>query len=134
MRCVNRRQFIIAKTKYEREDFLHRKLMDKYYLSYQYELKVRQENDTILIGHAFSCVKEGEPDISDALNHMHEWAGRWIVIKDKMLFMDACGTLGVFYFKDNEGDIICSSSLRLIEEMFPGKIFQRNIVTKYGSH
>lgn len=119
MKRINRRQFIIAKAKYYGDDFVQERLNDNYYLSYQRELDIQHVDDTFLIGKAFSCIQRGKVELNNALTHMYEWAGRWVLITDNMLFLDACGTLGVFYLKDNEGNIICSSSLKLIEEMFP---------------
>ncbi len=115
MSNVDRRQFYIANQPLVRDDFKTLALSCGLILSYHHELKVTVAGDNVLLGHAFSCIKE-EIDISNGVNEMHEWSGRWVLITKDALYLDACGTLGVFYGRDENGNMTLSSSLHLLSE------------------
>ncbi len=121
MKAVNNRQFIIMKAKYEDAGFEHVQLSCGLFLSYQKNLSIKTYDDKVLLGNAFHCKKTGDIVLDDAsLSDMRNWAGRWILISGNELYMDACGTLGVFYGYDESGSPVCSSSIALASEMIPG--------------
>ena len=45
------------------------------------------------------------------------WVGRWILVGDGKLHLDASGLLGCFYGKDSEGEIWVSSSVALLTQI-----------------
>lgn len=119
MQVIDRRQFIIMDHPYEREDFKNITLQNGSILSYHEELPIQILGSTVLIGLAFSSTGE-KVDLCNALEERYHWAGRWILIHDDQLYLDPCGSLGVFY--GFSGDrLICSSSLRLITSQISTK-------------
>lgn len=115
---VGKRQFILAREAVEAQGWTSEKLSSGYILSWENHLKVLVSADKIvcLIGHCWSVVEEGY-DVSRALtmsrdailNEEKTWSGRYLLIIGDEIYLDASGTLGVFY----DGEII-SSSLSLI--------------------
>ena len=110
------RQFVLSRRRFERHGFRHLELPDGFVLSFHPDLRVRATPDrrTVLLGLAWSC-DPAVPDplaaaatcgTEDALERVLDaWCGRWILLRDGKLRMDACGLLGVF-FRDGE----CSST------------------------
>lgn len=120
--CIHTRQFILSRRRFDRHDFRHLELPDGFILSYHPDLRVRATSDrrTVLLGLAWSC----DPAVPDPLSAaaacetdgalervLDAWSGRWLLLRDGRLRMDACGLLGVFF---RGGD--CSSSLALLDE------------------
>ena len=119
---VHARQFVLSRRRLERPGFRHLELPDGFVLSFHPGLRVRATPDrrTVLLGLAWSC----DPDVPDPLaaaaacetdealeRVLDVWSGRWILLRDGRLRMDACGLLGVFFRGAD-----CSSSLALLGE------------------
>lgn len=119
MQVVDRRQFIIMNRPYERENFKNISLGNGLILSYHEELPVKIQDKTILLGLAFSSIAE-TIDLNNPINDRYHWAGRWVLIHNGNLYLDPCGSLGVFYSLSNDS-LICSSSLRLMAEQTGAK-------------
>jgi GT2 family glycosyltransferase len=120
--CTHARQFVLSRRRFERPGFRHLDLPDGSVLSFHPDLRVRATPDrrTVLLGLAWSCA----PDVPDPLaaaaacqsdgeleRVLDAWSGRWILLRDGRLRMDASGLLGVFYRNTD-----CSSSLALLGE------------------
>jgi len=115
MERVDRRQFIIMRKKYERDDFKYINLSCGLILSYHQDLQVTRNGDFILLGNAFSC-KEKEIVLSEtSVDEMQYWAGRWILITPDRIYLDSCGHMGLFYHVD-EDNVVLSSSLHLLTD------------------
>lgn len=119
MQVIDRRQFIIMDHPYKREDFKNISLSNGMILSYHEELPVRIKNNTILLGLVFSSIGE-TIELNDPIKERYHWSGRWILIHNGNLYLDPCGSLGVFYSFLNE-TMICSSSLRMLVEQTGAK-------------
>lgn len=119
---LHAKQYIIAPEPFNHKGFRHIHLPNGLILSYQASLRVRTTPDkkTILIGLAWSC----EESIIDPLETiancktadnlesvLSTLSGRYIVIRDSQLYLDASGLLGCFYGKD-----CYSSSLALLTQ------------------
>ncbi|PZD74129.1 hypothetical protein C1752_01449 [Acaryochloris thomasi RCC1774] len=50
------------------------------------------------------------------------WAGRWILLDEKMLYLDASGLLGCFYGQTSEGKTWASSSAALLAEVLSAEV------------
>ena len=129
---VDRRQFIIARTGIRPGEFKQLELPCGYVLSYHPELKVTVANENVLLGHAFSCNEDGNLHLADdPVNEMRNWAGRWVLITKDALYMDACGTLGVYYASNDKSGPYLSSSLHLLSEVL-GCSWDADYQIKYG--
>jgi|GEM_PF-5567667 len=98
----HRRQFIITTDR--KHDALNalpsfrtKQLSDGLFLHFDEELIVTEDQDRLILGR---MLREGD--------------GRYVVIKDGWLSLDASGSLGVHYSLD--GDVICSSSPILLQK------------------
>ena len=120
--CVHARQFVLSRRRFDGHGFRHLELPDGFVLSYHPELRVRATPDrrNVLVGLAWSCdgaapdplaAAAACPDDESLERVLDSWSGRWILLRDGRLRMDACGLLGVFF---RGGD--CSSSLALLCE------------------
>ena len=120
--CAHARQFVLSRRRLDRPGFRHLDLPNGFVLSFHSDLRVRATLDRrhVLLGLAWSC----DPAVSDPLaaaaacgtdealeSVLDDWSGRWVLLRDGRLRMDACGLLGVFF---HGGD--CSSSLALLGE------------------
>lgn len=135
MSVVNRKQFIIMRKPYEDDEFITLELDNGYILSYHKELKVQVSEKNILLGYAFSSEKECEIRLDNgAIENTYGWAGRWVLITDNKVYMDAIGSLGVFYTTDNENGYICSSSLGLISNVAKDAEWNSDYILKRGNY
>ena len=130
MIVVDRRQFIIMRDRYVRDDFLFCTLSCGLVLSYHKDLNIVEKNGNILLGYAFSADDE-EVDLTyKPEEKMAFWAGRWILITPDALYLDACGHMGIFYAY-HKGEVVLSSSLHLISTIV-GTNWVANHVLKRG--
>jgi GT2 family glycosyltransferase len=118
--CPHARQFVLSRRRFDYPGFRHLELPNGFVLSFHPGLRVRATPDrrTVLLGLAWSC----DPSVPDPLaaaaacptdddleRLLDSWSGRWILLRDGRLRMDACGLLGVFFRGAD-----CSSSLALL--------------------
>lgn len=118
MQVVDRRQFIIMKEPYIREDFRHIILTNGLILSYQNDLHVlaNEKKGIYLLGWAFGINSNDIILDENCIDNKRYWAGRWILIYKSKIYLDCCGTLGCFYY-NNHNKVIISSSLHLISKV-----------------
>lgn len=136
---LNAGQFLISRRPLEKPDFIRIKLTDGYYLHYHKKLPVyiHPSFQVLLLGTAWQAkagceapiegierlVETYPEDIPEqAVLSMEEgWCGRYVLIVQERVYLDATGLLGVFYSKEG----ISSSCLLLAECMeLPEKFFQ----------
>ena len=128
---VHRRQFVIG----SRQIILNKKwksyqLDTRLWLSYCADLRITNSTDIngqawYILGLAVETLIQKESpekeiaraESSQVHNLCESWAGRWILIGDGKLSLDASGLLGCFYGKDPEGQIWVSSSAALLSEI-----------------
>ena len=115
MQVIDRRQFIIMDQPYNREDFKGIVLHSGMILSYHEDLHIQIKEDTLLLGLAFSSETENIT-LENPLKERFHWSGRWILIHDDKLYLDPCGTLGVFWGYCGD-KFVCSSSLNLMKSV-----------------
>lgn len=113
---IDRRQFAIMPVKYEHKDFEYIELSNGKILSYHKELKINSKDDSFLLGHAFSCVREDIILPADDAE-MASWSGRWVYFNKDKLYLDASGTLGVYYYISENGEVYLSSSLHILRKL-----------------
>ena len=108
---IHQRQFILGSHAVQpAPEWLTRYIPEVGYLSYSPELPVTSVrsadgNEWHLLGSALqtdtdkeSPVRELERATARDIDAMYQsWAGRWALIGDGKLYMDACGLLGCFY-------------------------------------
>ena len=115
MNLIDRRQFIIAKTAYKNERFRTVQLNHGFILSYDIDLNVQIGKIGVLLGNAFSCTQEGiDLDSQEIEKSRLTWAGRWILITENSLYLDATGSMGCYIY-NKDGEVILSSSLHLLQ-------------------
>ena len=119
---IDARQFIITNTAYQPEGWLSRPLSEGWILSYQEDLAVHSSPDgaCLLLGDAWQTdpqqpspielVTQGRLTSREVfLNAEFSWCGRYVVLFQGELFLDASGSFGVFYGKG-----MVSSSLHVM--------------------
>lgn len=138
---INRRQFVLAKKRYCAKNFSSLKLQNGYFLSYHNQLNVyhsKQKRQGILIGFAWQTAPErcapieelnqlllrSELTADDIYQMEQTWCGRYVLIIDSTIYLDATGMLGVFY----SGSALSSSYSILcdvlgIRKKYPDKSF-----------
>ena len=64
---INRKQYVISKDRFVADEFLSIELQCGMILSYHRDMRVRSTDDrrTVLLGDAFSCVKDDAEPISE---------------------------------------------------------------------
>lgn len=112
---IDRRQFVIMETPYICEGFQSLQLPCGMVLSYHVDLPIHVFEEGIVLGVVFSS--EENNDLKGFFENMQRYAGRWIAITKDCLYLDACGTLGVYYTGGQSGARILSSSLNLIRNL-----------------
>ncbi len=128
----NRRQFVLMNKPYEGENFITEKMSNGLYLSYHKDLKVTKIADSYVLGHAYSVLGEDINLKEDVCKTIRDWAGRWILVTESELYLDACGTLGVFYGISASNGMICSSSLAILHELVDDSEWISNITLHRG--
>ncbi|RHG36100.1 hypothetical protein DW261_06130 [Fusobacterium varium] len=127
---IHRRQFLLGRKKYEREDFEYIKIDKNIILSYHNELEIEKVETNIgtgyILGLKFQVLinrKSPKEEIErikreeDILDIISTWSGRYILILCSKIYMDFSGNLGCFYGEKNNS-IFVSSSLALIKEVY----------------
>jgi len=126
---INRRQFYISQDNNAAYDYWHTiPISNGYYFHYQKDLQVFHigTHNIILLGYAWQVdpartspqeelsklSEKKEIAIQDIYNIEKTWCGRYVLIVDEWLFLDATGCLGVFYSDKN-----ISSSLNIIRTL-----------------
>lgn len=136
---VNDRQFVIAKREYCGYGFRHVMLNDGFILSYHQNLQIyiNQQYNLLLLGTAWNVI-EDMPEPTEELENLGKqyyryipdeqidmveknWCGRYVLIVQGRIYLDAAGLLGIFYSKEG----ISSSSQILADVMgLPEKIYR----------
>ena len=114
---INKRQFVLMKNEYNCKDFETLKLSNGLCLSYHKALKVTKIGDAVILGHAYDVEKDNLELTENIPESISTWMGRWLLITRDEIYMDACGTLGVFYGSSKEQGMIYSSSLAILHEL-----------------
>ncbi|MDJ0532671.1 MAG: hypothetical protein QNJ70_09270 [Xenococcaceae cyanobacterium MO_207.B15] len=124
----HRRQFIIGnKSFFPYDNWVYRQLGSSLGISYCPDLRIDWTQDLegidwLLLGLAIETIGGKRSPLSEisrtATREVSElcysWAGRWVLIGNGKLYLDASGLLGCFYGKDAEGQIWVSSSAGLL--------------------
>ena len=132
MSVIDRRQFFIADFPFQRDDFKHIELKCGKIISYHKDLKVQIAGDNVLIGYAYRVDKVAEIDIASVkYTDRRNISGRFVLITDNLMYMDACGTLGLCYGFDKALHICVSSSLHLMKEALNCELIS-NYKVSYG--
>ena len=83
------RQFLVGRSpRLVNADWLAREIGPGLWLSHCPRLPVAEGPDGLVLGVAVGAGRGLRPD---------RWSGRWVLIRDGILTLDACGTLGVFF-------------------------------------
>lgn len=130
---INSKQFVICEEKVELENWTSIKL-ENFILSYSNELDVKEVIDGknkrwLLLGRALQADSKKSSPIEELKKKKDEniesiynsWTGRWILISNNCIHLDASGSLGCFYAVNTEKVYISSSPSIL-----------NNILKKYG--
>ena len=104
---LHRRQFVIGKSSFNaRDDWQSYKLTENYWLSYCPDLRIsratdRNEVEWCLLGMAIETEVNSTPEIlipqrstEEVIAGYSAWAGRWLLIGQKEIHLDANGLLG----------------------------------------
>ena len=141
---LHRSQFYIGKNpKLVDENWISHTLPNGLILSYSNVLPVKfinsNNNHFVLIGYAVQSVDtlpspvEGLKQLSN-FNNLQDlyrsWSGRWVILANNELHLDATAMLGCFYMINEEG-IVVSSSAGLITNNFIPDTFK--LVKKVGA-
>ena len=132
--AINDKQFIICEDKIELENWSSIKL-GKFILSYSKKLDLKEVIDRnnkkwVLLGRALQTDLKKSNPIEELKKKKDEniesiyssWTGRWILINNDCVHLDASGSLGCFYAVNTEKIYISSSPSIL-----------NNILKKYGN-
>ena len=121
---VDDKQFIICDYPLKRDNWKYLLLDSGSYLNYQELLPIEKntDNSIVLIGWAWQTdpnkrsprelIECGTTDLDSLITEENYWCGRYAVIINDKLLLDATGMLGIFYSKNT-----ISSSLKLICEI-----------------
>ena len=141
----HKKQFVIGSREIKLPNFKAVKLQADKYLSYSEDINIFVEQNSecsmILLGHAFQTkskftsveaelvnMKPGAP----IDNITENWTGRWVLIFNNEIHMDAAGTLGCFYTENSDENWV-SSSLALLNEITPLTNRDHVIKVEHGS-
>ncbi|MEL6494870.1 MAG: hypothetical protein AAFQ41_07070 [Cyanobacteria bacterium J06623_7] len=126
----HRRQFVLGtKPLFPRPDWQNHQLQPNCWLSYCPDLRINWSQDLNgvewgLLGLAVETTAQITPErlipqLSTAAvkQRYYAWAGRWLLIGDNEIHLDANGLLGCFYGTDASGGIWLSSSLALLAQI-----------------
>ncbi|MEL6930354.1 MAG: hypothetical protein AAFO95_17210 [Cyanobacteria bacterium J06600_6] len=141
----HRRQFIVGCSEFiPNQDWRSHKLGHSFWISWDSNLKISQATDRdgtewFLLGLAVETTKNIEPkniilqlSSSEVINSYASWAGRWLLIGQGEIHLDANGLLGCFYGRNSAGDLWLSSSPVLLSQIISATAkSDRNLV--YGT-
>ncbi|MEM9510591.1 MAG: hypothetical protein AAGA16_23395, partial [Cyanobacteria bacterium P01_E01_bin.35] len=126
----HRRQFVIGYSEFiPNEDWRSHKLSSNFWISYDLNLNLNRATDNngiewVLLGLATETTENIAPEDLISLRSTQEvidgysaWAGRWLLIGQGEIHLDANGLLGCFYGEKSSGDIWLSSSPTLLAEI-----------------
>lgn len=126
----HRRQFVIGSSFYcIQENWQSDRLSDNRWLSYSQDLKICRATDLdgvewTLLGMAIETTAKIEPQevisqlsTAEVRDRYSGWAGRWLLIGDDQIHLDANGLLGCFYGRNSAGDVWLSSSPVLLAQI-----------------
>lgn len=140
---IDNKQFVIMTDTFENENFKSIKLSSGKILSYHYNLPIQFEQDNngaakfCILGYAFQTDEHrGFPideiraasENDDINNIVESWAGRWLLIYENTIYMDACGLLGCFYTSTG----IISSSIHCLNTILKQKTISPRIKHRFG--
>ena len=101
---THRKQFFITKLSVSIPDFLSYPLCDGWVLYYHKALSVILSGNAVLLGNAWPVLENSftpEEVIYEHPDSIPEeekgWCGRYVLIYNGVVYMDACGLLGVYY-------------------------------------
>ena len=127
----HRGHFAILKTKTEQPDHTSIELKDGWILSYHKIVNVyyNKDNDFLLLGYAWQALPglksprevidsfSGDEKESDILAAEETWVGRYVLIHDGTVYLDACSMFPVFYSDDGiSSDTAWLAKARGLEE------------------
>ena len=125
----HRRQFVIGSSPYiANENWQSDRLSQNSWLSYCQDLRICRATDLdgiewTLLGMAMETTAKIEPQeaiaklsTTEVSDRYSSWAGRWLLIGDRQIHLDANGLLGCFY-GELAGDLWLSSSLVLLAQI-----------------
>ena len=133
---IHRKQFVIGPKQFIlNENWKAYQLNNSIWLSCCTDLQVTTAKDNsgqdwYLLGLAIETLKEKtspEEEIrqtnSNCVPDLYStWVGRWVLVGNGKLNLDASGLLGCFYGKDSEGQVWASSSVALLAQiLFPDR-------------
>ena len=136
---INAGQFLISQKQYQGSGFLNVEMETGYFLSYHKDLSVyiKRKRDILLLGIAWQTDPSRSDPVSEIeklteryrdeipqneiLSMEESWCGRYVLIFQGKVYLDACGLMGIFY--SSEG---ISSSCRVLAESMglPEKIYE----------
>ncbi|MGF1520813.1 MAG: hypothetical protein ACFBSF_00655 [Leptolyngbyaceae cyanobacterium] len=134
MMRLHRRQFVVGPAPFRAyEDWHCQPMGPSVWLSYCPALRVFRSQDTdgnewTVLGLAIATL-EADPQPSAQIARVSSsqvpdlypsWAGRWVLVGNGQIHMDASGLLGCFYGRDTDGQLWASSSPALLAQiLFP---------------
>ena len=141
----HRRQFVIGTSSvYPCDDWQSFELTDNYWLSYCPDLRISRVRDLdgvewCLLGMAIATTANITPEklisqrsSQQVIAEYSAWAGRWLLIGNGEIHLDANGLLGCFYGEKSLEETWLSSSPTLLAEIIPASDKDdRNLI--YGS-
>lgn len=126
----HRRQFVIGSSPFlPNDNWLCRQLNSSRWLSYCPDLRINWARDTngiewSLLGLAVQTESNLEPiaqiarlSTAEVIKNYSSWAGRWLLIGNEEIHLDANGLLGCLYGRDSQGNIWVSSSPALLSQI-----------------
>ena len=128
---IHRKQFVIGSRQFLlNEKWQSEELAPKIWLSYCQELQVTKAKDQngrewYILGLAVESLSEKlapEKEIAKTNSDLvpsltQSWVGRWILIGNGRVYLDASGLLGCFYGRDSEAQNWASSSAALLAQI-----------------
>ena len=140
----HRRQFVIGSSPYlAQENWECDRLPGNRWLAYDQDLKICRATDLdgvewTLLGMAIETTAQIEPQEAIAKSSTAEvgdrysgWAGRWLLIGEGQIHLDANGLLGCFYGEKSAGDVWLSSSPILLAQILDTDLQDERILI-YG--
>lgn len=120
---LHRRQFVIGSSPYlAQENWQNDRLSHNRWLSYCRDLRICRATDLdgvewTLLGMAIETTSKIEPQeaiaelsTTEVSDRYSGWAGRWLLVSDRQIHLDANGLLGCFYGEKSARDVWLSSS------------------------
>jgi hypothetical protein len=142
----HRRQFVIGPEVFRvYEDWHCRQFDARTWISYCPELRASWTTDAdgtawVILGVAVETLESlSEPlaeiaqtTSADVPNFYASWAGRWVLIGNGQVHMDASGLLGCFYGTTRDGQVWVSSSPALLADIVSSKADSRQLYYQNG--